>query len=78
MDGRGGSRIFEGGVAGVEYGRAPKAPVAERHRRELPGGSGGMSPREILKSQVSEMVFPAFWDNFGAHFFFFATPTGAG
>ena len=64
---RGGSRIFERGVAGVEYGRAPKAPVAERRRRELPGGSGGMPPpREILKSQVSEMVFPAFWDNFGA------------
>ena len=55
---RGGSRIFEGGVAGVEYGRAPKAPVAERRRRELLGGSGGMP--SILKSQVSEMAFPAF------------------
>ena len=57
---RGGSRICEGGVAGVEYGRAPKGPVAERRRRELLGGSGGMPPWEILKSQVSEMIFPAF------------------
>ena len=51
---RGGSRIFEGGGggAGVEYGRAPKAPACER---ELLGGSG-----------VSEMAFPAFRDNIGA------------
>ena len=39
---RGGSRIFEGVVAGVEYGRAPKAPVAERCRRELLGGPGNV------------------------------------
>ena len=57
---RGESRIFEGGVAGVEYGRAPKAPVAERRRLEFLGGSGGMPPREIFKSLVSEMAFPAF------------------
>ena len=63
---RDGSRIFEEGVAGVEYGRAPKAQVDERRRHELLGGSRGMPPREILKSQVSEMAFPAFWDNFGA------------
>ena len=44
----------------VSSGRAPKAPVAERRRRALLGGSGGMPPREILKSQVSEMAFPAF------------------
>ena len=43
----GGSRIFEGGVAGVEYGGVPKA--------RAPRGV-----REILKSQVSEMAFPAF------------------
>ena len=51
-------------MAGVEYGQAPKAPVAKRRRRELLGGSGGMPSREILKSHVSEMAFPAFWDNF--------------
>ena len=44
--------FWRGGGAGVEYGRAPKAPVCER---ELLGGSG-----------VSEMAFPAFRDNFGA------------
>ena len=43
-DSRGGSRIFEGGVAGVKYGRAPKVPVTERRRCELLGGSGGMLP----------------------------------
>ena len=36
----GGSRIFEGGVAGVEYGRALKAPVAECHRCKVLGVSG--------------------------------------
>ena len=31
----------------------------ERRRRELLGGSGGMSPQNILKSRGSEMLFSA-------------------
>ena len=35
-----------------------------RMRRENAlGGSGGLPPEEILKYRVSEMLFPAFWDD---------------
>ena len=36
---RGGSRIFEGGVAGVECGRAPKAPAPRGVRGHAPPGN---------------------------------------
>ena len=39
-----------------------RKPRREISRRFL-GGSGGMLPREILKSRVSEMPFPALWGN---------------
>ena len=45
---------------GFLKGGWPVSSMVERRRRELLGGSGGMLPREILKSQVSEMAFPAF------------------
>ena len=35
-------------------GRAPKT-------REILGGHGGMPPRKILESRVSEMAFSGFW-----------------
>ena len=43
----------------VTYFWRRKAPF-ERLKRELLGGSGGMLPQEIFKTDLSETLFPAF------------------
>ena len=46
-------------------GNKNKLKYPERRRRELLGGSGGMLPRENLKSRYPEKRFPAFlWIDF--------------
>ena len=60
---------YLGGEAGVDVGifvtsfRASKARKSNAEGLRFLGGSGGMLPREILKSRVSEMPFPALWGN---------------
>ena len=39
----------------------PKARLASAEGAKPVGGSGGMVPRNILKTRVSEMPFPALW-----------------
>ena len=60
-------------MAGVEYGRVSKAPVAERRRRELLGGSGGMPP--LGNFEISGLCFETTLEHI---FIFFATPKGGG
>ena len=57
--------IFTGVDVGifVTSFRAPKARKSSTEGVRFLGGSGGMLPREILKSKVSEMPFPALWGN---------------
>ena len=51
----------DGGVLFEVGGLSAEHTISERRRRETSRGSGGMLPRKILKSRVSEMPFPALW-----------------
>ena len=42
-------------------GLSAEGTICERRGRETSRGSGGILPRQILKSRVSEMPFPALW-----------------